>query len=271
MSLHAISPGPPLDALIERIWDWDMPLAAHHLERILASPKPALIINLAEDHTRVYANDNDDSCRIGPASFFSGPYTHSFVIDTLEQQQVMGVVFRAGAALAITREPLHRLSNGDTALESLAGPSAERLRQRLLNTPQPLRRLAALEQWLRARVAMTHPDPLVTHALNILTRSPQTARIGDIAADCGVSSRRLGDLFREHVGISPKRQARLLRFRAVVDAVHQRRHVNWAAVAADCGFHDQPHLTHEFRAFSGMTPGRYIARMGPHPNHVPLA
>lgn len=270
MSLHAIVPGPPLDALVEKIWDWDMPLAAHHFERILASPHPVLIINLAEDHTRVYASADDPACRIGPASFFSGPYTHSFVIDTLEQQQVMGVVFRPGGALAITHEPLHRLSNANTGLEALAGPSAARLHQRLLETPQPSRRLALLEQWLRARIDKATPNRLVMHALDTLTRSPQTARIGDILSDCGMSSRRLGELFREHVGIGPKRQARLLRFREVVNAVHHRRHVDWARVAADCGFHDQPHLVHEFRAFSGMTPGTYLARMGPHPNHVPL-
>jgi len=182
----------------------------------------------------------------------------------------MGVVFRPGGARAIIHEPQHRLSNGDTGLEALTGPSAAHLRQRLLNTPRATQRLALLERWLRARVTEPAPHPLVAHALDSLHRSPQTARIGDIVADCGISSRRLGDLFREHVGIGPKRHARLLRFRAVVDTVHRRQRVDWAGVATDCGFHDQSHLAHEFRAFSGMTPGTYLAHMGTHPNHVPL-
>jgi AraC-like DNA-binding protein len=56
----------------------------------------------------------------------------------------------------------------------------------------------------------------------------------------------------------------------VVARVHGRRRVEWAALAADCGFHDQPHLAHEFRAFSGMTPSAYLAAQGPWAGHVPL-
>jgi AraC-like DNA-binding protein len=32
-----------------------------------------------------------------------------------------------------------------------------------------------------------------------------------------------------------------------------------ARVAAECGFHDQPHLTRAFRAHVGITPGRFGA------------
>jgi AraC-like DNA-binding protein len=33
-----------------------------------------------------------------------------------------------------------------------------------------------------------------------------------------------------------------------------------AEVAADCGYTDQPHLTREFRQFSGITPGQLSTR-----------
>ena len=270
MGFHAIVPAPPLDALVERIWDWDMPSAAHRLERILPTPNAGLIINLAEDQTRVYDDDAGRQCSVAPGSVFSGPYTRSFVIDSAEQQQVMGVVFRPGGALPFLREPIDRLSDCDTGLESLAGASARALRQRLLETADPLRRLALLEGWLRIRAGDARPHPLVAHALELLQRTPRVARIGAVIADCGVSPRRFGHLFREHVGLGPKRHARLLRFRAVVGDVHRRRRVDWARVAADCGFHDQPHLVHEFHAFAGMTPSAYLARQGPYANHVPL-
>jgi AraC-like DNA-binding protein len=270
MGFHAIVPAPPLDALVERIWDWDMPPSAHRLERILPTPNAGLIINLAEDQTRVYDDDAGRQCSLAPGSVFSGPYTRSFVIDSAEQQQVMGVIFRAGGALPFFREPIDRLSDRDTGLEDLAGSPARRLRQRLLEAPDPRRRLALLEGWLRARARDAQPHPLVAHALEVLQHAPQAVRIGSLVADCGISPRRFGELFRTHVGLGPKRHARLLRFRIVVDDVHRRRRVDWARVAADCGFHDQPHLVREFRAFAGMTPSAYQARQGPWANHVPL-
>ncbi|HET7662549.1 MAG TPA: helix-turn-helix domain-containing protein [Rhodanobacteraceae bacterium] len=268
MPFLAVTPAPPLDALIETIWDWDMPMPSHHFDRILALPHPTIIINLADDSTRVYADEQGNGCRTASSSTFSGPYTHSFVIDALEQVRVMGVVFRPGCASAFMHHSIDSLSNADTDLVDLFGPDALRLRQQLLEASLPTHRTALLEQWLCSNLIAT-PDPLVMYALDTLARAPQTSRIDALTADCGVSPRRLGNLFRQHVGMTPKRYARLLRFQAVVADAHHRRHINWARVAVDGGFHDQAHLSHEFRTFSGMSPGTWLARRGPHINHVP--
>src|SRR3546814_13902548 len=69
--------------------------------------------------------------------------------------------------------------------------------------------------------------------------------------------------------MSPKRYARLQRFRRLVAQVHRDRTVDWAGVAVDRGFHDQPHLVHEFRAFAGLTPTARLATCGPPAGLVP--
>jgi methylphosphotriester-DNA--protein-cysteine methyltransferase len=112
---------------------------------------------------------------------------------------------------------------------------------------------------------------LIAHATGVLKRVPQIERIADACRDTGLSQRRFGSVFREHVGMSPKRYARLQRFRAVVDSVQRGARIEWSRVAADCGFYDQPHLVREFREFAGMTPSAYVAARGAYVNHVPLA
>ncbi|WP_130618308.1 helix-turn-helix domain-containing protein [Dyella amyloliquefaciens] len=270
MGFHVVTPAPPLDALISRLWDWDMPPASHHYERVLPVPGAALIINLHEDETRVYTDDAERRCIRAPAAVIGGPCLRSQIIDTSEQVRVMGVVFRPGGAHALTGEDHEALVARDIGLEDIFGSRAHGLRERLLDTPDPMQRLGVLERWLFAHMRTPSLAPEVLHALERIGICPQVACIGSLVKETGLSEYRFGRLFRRQVGMGPKRYARLLRFRAVVETVHRCGTVDWSRVAADGGYGDQPHLVHEFRDFAGMTPTAFMAARGPYVNHLPL-
>ncbi|HET6432515.1 helix-turn-helix domain-containing protein [Dyella sp.] len=263
-------PPAPLDHLIESIWDWDMPLAEHRLERVLPKPGAQLIINLHEDETRTYTDDAERRCVRASGSVLGGPVMSSQIIDSAEQVRVMGVVFRPGGAHALTGEHQQPMLGRDIDLDALFGTAARQLRQRLLETPSAARRIALLQAWLSRQRRGPALDPAVAHVLAALDRVPQWARIAPLVKETGLSEDRFGERFRRHVGMGPKRYARLQRFRAVLVQVHRVRTVDWCRVAADGGFTDQAHLVREFRAFSGLTPTAFMARRGPHLNHLAL-
>ncbi|MDO1529740.1 AraC family transcriptional regulator [Fulvimonas sp. R45] len=268
MGWHSIVPAPPLDALVETLWDWDMPPAAYRRERILPVPGTSLVINLHQDETRVWRDDG--RCERASGSVIGGPFRHGWIIDTDEQVRVMGLAFRPGGAHALLGIDVQELALRDVDLDALCGPAVRRLRQRLLETPCPLRRLALLQDWLRGLHPDPVPDPVVTHAVATLACAPQLARIGALQRDSGWSAHRFATRFRRQVGMTPKQFARLLRFRAVVAQAHPQREIRWSEIAVDGGYCDQAHLCHEFRAFAGLTPGEFAARRGPWPNHLPL-
>jgi AraC-like DNA-binding protein len=270
MGCHLSQPAPPLDALIEKIWDWDMPPQSHQFERVLPLPGAALIINLHEDETRVYADDDSRACTRSSAAILGGPAQRSQIIDTAEQVRVMGVVFRPGGAHAFTGEDLSSTANRDIDLHDLFGAESGRLRQRLLETRLPENRLGILESWLRQRLRPNAKNAAIDHAVACMNAVPQVRRIPAIANYVGLSERRFTQLFRRHVGMAPKQYARLMRFRAVVDLAHRQSCVDWSAVAVDCGYSDQPHLSHEFRQFAGVTPTAFMQRRGPYINHLLL-
>ena len=80
-----------------------------------------------------------------------------------------------------------------------------------------------------------------------------------LADTAGVSGNRLATLFKSHVGVTPKRVARIYRFARLILTVDALRPVDWPALAHATGYFDQAHFGKEFKDFTGHTPTEYLA------------
>src|SRR6185369_7709887 len=91
-------PEGPLSGFVEVLWFYEGAARAHAFERLLPDGSMELIINLREDEVRVWdRRDLSHYERLDGATLV-GPHSEYFVIDTAEQQSVMGVHFRPGGA-----------------------------------------------------------------------------------------------------------------------------------------------------------------------------
>ena len=63
--------------------------------------------------------------------------------------------------------------------------------------------------------------------------------------------------FRTHVGVGPKRLARIVRFRSALAMVAAGTPL--ADVALTAGYYDQAHFATEFRTHAAMTPTAFLA------------
>ena len=274
-------PAPPLDKWIEYLWLCRSEPRPRALERVLPSGGSQLILNLAEDETRVYRDagaqfrtargSHELHCERSPGSVLTGISTRFQVIDTDEQAYVAGVVFRAGGIVPFAAPPAHELSEADMPLEFLWGRSSvHRVRDQLLSAVSAdaaLGRLeAALQQVRREKTA----HPAVQYALSTFRAQPSVARVREVTDEIALSPKRFIERFKADVGVTPKRYCRLLRFQGVVARAHNagQTPIDWAALALDCGYFDQAHLIHEFREFSGLTPTAYEAHRTTFQNHV---
>jgi AraC-like DNA-binding protein len=268
MNFVSMVPPAPLSALVQQLWDWQAAPQPDRLERLLPMPHAALVINLSEDESRVY--DENRQCHRYLGAALDGPRNLSSIIDTREQVAVMGVVFRPGAAAGFFRERMDTLVNRCVNLEDLVGSDAGYLRERLLEAGDASRRLRTLLSWLTRRRSYAQAIPAyVTHALTALDHRPAVATLISTARALGVSSRSLGEQFRQHVGMTPKRYLRVQRFHRVLARASAMSELDWADIALECGYFDQAHLSHEFREFCAMSPTEF-ARQGHWHRHIAL-
>ncbi len=122
------SPAPPFGDFVEYFWLLnDAP--GHSRERIVPSGTLELVINLREDEIRVYDAVRADTCRRFSGAVVSGAYRGSFVIDTQEHADVIGVHFRPGGASPFLGRPAGELADAHVDLSALWGRSAAELQQ----------------------------------------------------------------------------------------------------------------------------------------------
>jgi AraC-like DNA-binding protein len=257
----------PLDRFIQSIWLCQREPGPFHLERVLPNGAAQLIVNLKEDQSRMYDCDSGEArVTVLPGVVVSGVHSRFSVIDTAEQESVAGVVFRPGGTTAFFRPPAHEMANSDFPVEALWGRSAAaEMRDRLLEARGPEAKLDTLEHVMLEMLQAPEPDRAVAFGVRALAGN---AAILDIAAEAGLSQKRFIERFKAVVGMAPKPYGRLLRFQRALAHSEQGRTVDWTRVALDCGYFDQPHFIHDFRAFSGITPNMYRAARTEFRNHV---
>jgi AraC-like DNA-binding protein len=203
------------------------------------------------------------------------------VIDTLEDACVIGAHFKPGGAFPFLGLPAGELADLHVDLETLWGTSAAAaLRERLCAAPTPEQRFSILERALLAHLfrPLEHHHAVST-ALHAFTSSNEIWTVGALTRRIGISQRRFVEVFTDEVGTTPKLFCRIQRFHLALSAVRDSGSVNWARLAADCGYFDQSHLIRDFLEFSDLTPADYLNRVNHFRrrelyikrNHIPLA
>jgi len=117
--------------------------------------------------------------------------------------------------------------------------------------------IAHVESWLATHLPVDASGLLVNRLVAWLGDHPEVTRVDELAGEVGLSERSLQRLVEQRIGLSPKWLLQRRRLHDAVEALKAGRGT-LAEMAADLGYADQAHFTHDFRTVTGMTPGEYL-------------
>ena len=165
--------------------------------------------------------------------------------------------------------PMHELTDRTLSLEDAMGDDGRRLIEQLRAARSADERFAAIESMIIQRLAAARvPSRAMFWAWNVLETNGGRVNVGEIGERLGWSRKHVVAQFREHIGLTPKMMARIVRFNRASQAIRSGERPNFGAIAAEAGYYDQAHMTREFVEFSGSTPGDFLARRMPDSNDV---
>lgn len=252
-------PAPPLDALIDDIYCLTG-VPRHRRLTVPPLPSAHLFINLGAP-IRLYDSDPAVPPAVFTDGWFMGVWTRRFVIEHQAPVRVVGVHFKPWGLSPFLDLPSAELRDRWLPVDAVWAHSYDRLRDRIADAGTTDAMTRVLEDELRSRLVGA-PSPgfeLVNHTAGHLETHWGDVQVATLTDGAGVSGNHLAAQFKSHLGVTPKRMARIYRFTRLILSVDARQPVDWSALAHAAGYFDQAHFSKEFKDFTGHTPTSYLA------------
>jgi AraC-like DNA-binding protein len=235
----------------------------HPKERVFPDGRAELIVMLDEPH-----RDGDAAALIPfPAVCINGVRTRpSVVVAPSSRCRVLGIAFEPSGACRMLRASMKDLVDVTIDLRDALGRAAGELGDRCAGAAEssswnPARNAAAAvraaAQWATQFAKVDGSDPLVDRAAQIILQAHGVVSVDTIGSNFGLARPRLAKRFRDRVGVTPKRFARIVRFNAALSLLGRAGDI--AAAAADLAYYDQAHMYRDFAEFARMTPGEFLS------------
>jgi AraC-like DNA-binding protein len=191
---------------------------------------------------------------IQPRSFVVGELTRFLLLQPTGEVAVMGVRFCPGGAYRFLPFPLSDFTDSTVATGDIWGRKGADIEEAVIAARNNAHRQQLVEQFLLQQSIATIPRRRTEAAVKEIIRTRGQTRVHEVANAVGWSSRQLERDFRINVGLSPKSFCRIMRFQNLLRLVGEGALREWASLAIEVGYADQPHMVREFREFAGHTP-----------------
>jgi AraC-like DNA-binding protein len=249
--------GSALAWAVSGVWDFEGRVTAPR-ERVFPNGSVELLIQLDDR----YRDVSDRGSVVTPTTCVTGVHTKAFVIEAPPRPcRVIGIRLHPPAAWALFGHPMSELADLTTDLELVLGRQVTELAERCDAMETGAERVRCVVAWLDEHLlderAERAVDPAVRHVAESIARTAGRAPIEPMRRETGLAAGQLAEQFRQQVGVTPKRYARIHRFRRTLNLLGGPD-PRLAEVALSAGYYDQPHMNADFRRMAGLTPGEYV-------------
>jgi AraC-like DNA-binding protein len=245
----------PLAPSLAEIWDFDGTLT-HRRERTFPNGMAEIIVQLDEPHRPV----TTEALAPFPAVCVDGLRTSAAVVEAPAARcRVLGIRLHPFGAYALLGAGFAEITDLTADLRDVIRTGAAELGEMLSDARSGRARIAAALAWVRRRMAGARlMDPRIHSAVTAINKADGFLSIAGLDEVEGRSRSRFASRFKNAVGISPKRFARIVRFARALQILRSVG-ASPTRAAFDAGYFDQAHMIADFREHAGLTPGQYLA------------
>lgn len=234
--LLRVQPPAAIVRLVRWFWitNWELPSGQVSRQHLIAYPAFNLVIE--PDLVGLY-----------------GPTTRASFRDLTGRGWAIGALLRPAAVRALVPDARQLAEQAVT----LSEPGLRDAVAAAMSVGRTEVGVTQFSSWLEERVGEPSAEALMANRLAEVAEVRGILRVADLAERLGVSQRTVERLARTHLGVTPSALIRRRRIQEAAERLRERPDLDLAALAAETGYADQAHLTHDFVRVLGLTPGSY--------------
>ncbi|WP_028660734.1 helix-turn-helix domain-containing protein [Nocardioides insulae] len=252
--LHRYAAPADLTEVIRRFWVpvWSLPPGEVSVQRVLQYPVCQVVV--------------------GPSyARLVGPHTGLATQELRDSGWVVGAMLQPAAGEPLLGAPVAELRDTHRDLTMTRFPAADdvvaRIRDLMAGDPESEDRrreaVAVIAEALRSLLPVDEEGVLVNRIVEFVEEHDDVLRVDQLSERTGRSERSLQRLLARRVGLTPKWLIQRRRLHEVAGRLRAGaatgRRGDLARVAAELGYTDQAHLSRDFRAVTGLSPGTFAA------------
>ena len=188
----------------------------------------------------------------------SGQNKKSYLLNIDEETECIGIMFHPTALYKLTNLDVSTLNNKHITLSEFSQPLYNTLIGFFNKMLCGENALKALENLLKEQsLIINNHTENVDRALAIINKKGGRISINDLIDEIPVSQKTLETKFKQMVGLTPKKYARLYRFGSLMKKYNQDG-LKFKDLVEMYNFHDGSHFSKEFKHFMNQSPKAYF-------------
>lgn len=264
-------PNYPLNQFIDCFIYFESFTSKHTVDRFLPDGNTEIVIDLKDTPQYIYDNETLEEKQVCKNAWASGVRTEFISIPSGQDSAMLIIYFKKGMAYPFFPFPMTEMADRVVDTDLLFGQEFGFLREAILEESDVNKRLEITEEFLVERyVKNIALNPCVEYAVDQIVGNPTQINLGLLYRKIGYSQKHFTDMFKTHVGVTPKAYVKLMRFQYAINEIETNESISWTSIANDSGFYDQAHFIKDFKRFSGFTPEDYLKKKNGMLNYVPV-
>jgi AraC-like DNA-binding protein len=257
MFFQSFAPAPSLANIVKCYWL----LTGNDLstQKIVPDGFPELIFHFGQ---RYQIKNGTGAFERQSTCLTAGQLVNPIWIRPEGESGIVGVKFEPAAFWQLFGVNMHALTNESVNGVDVVGNSVAELSQKVSESKTNTERVLWIEKFLLKQLAKKRAEDFVTHVANEIATYKGEVSVSAIAKKHRVSERQLQRRFNEVVGVSPKRFAKIMRYKNVCSLL-----ANPSLTLSDAvylaGYFDQSHFNKDFAEFTGENPNQFLSQEHP--------